>query len=179
MKKRILAIPGSTRQQSSNKDLIKAIGLLFEEELELTLFEGIADLPHFNPDLVEHTPAEVLAFKKQIADAEGVIICTPEYAMGLPGSLKNAIDWTVASCEFSQKPVALITAATSGEKAHESLLGTLRVIEAKVDGHHLLIQFIKTKINSDYQIVHEQTLADIRQLMHHFMATINEAAVTS
>ncbi len=174
MKKRILAISGSTRQESSNKDLIKAIQLLFSEELDIELFEGLTHLPHFNPDLIEHTPAEVLAFKKRIANAAGVIICTPEYAMGLPGSLKNAIDWTVSSCEFSQKPVAVITAATSGEKAHASLLGTLRVIEAKVDGHHLLIQFVKTKINNEYQVVHEQTLSDIKQLMHHFMGTINE-----
>ena len=64
-------------------------------------------------------------------DADGVIICTPEYAHGVPGSLKNAIDWTVGTGEFSGKPTMLITASTDGKNGHKALLETLKVIEAK------------------------------------------------
>jgi chromate reductase, NAD(P)H dehydrogenase (quinone) len=81
-----------------------------------------------------------------ISTATAVIICTPEYAHGVPGTLKNAIDWTVSANEFNNKPTALITASTDGTYAHNALLETLRVIEAKnIDRHQLLIQFAKLK----------------------------------
>jgi chromate reductase len=87
--------------------------------------------------------------------ADGILICTPEYAMGVPGSLKNAIDWTVSSMEFHQKPTALITASSVGQKGHQALLETLMVIEAQmVEESKLVIPFIRTKVNDegdDYQ----------------------------
>ncbi|MGZ4056827.1 MAG: NADPH-dependent FMN reductase, partial [Bacteroidia bacterium] len=97
----------------------------------------------------------------------------PEYAMGVPGTLKNAIDWTVSSADFSNKPAALITASSMGEKAHESLLGTLRIIEAKIEeGSELLIPFAKTKINSDNKITDEETSEKIKKLINSFIEVI-------
>jgi NAD(P)H-dependent FMN reductase len=70
--------------------------------------------------------------------------------MGVPGTLKNAIDWTVSSMEFSKKPTVLITASSLGEKGHASLLETLRIIEADIsDNRQLLISHIKTKIKGE------------------------------
>lgn len=90
------------------------------------------------------------------------MICAPEYAVGVPGTLKNAIDWTVSSMEFSKKPVALITASLSGEKAHDSLLGTLLIIEALMtDDTQLLIPFVKTKVSADCKITDAETLNKI------------------
>src|SRR5580658_2096020 len=128
----VLAICGSTRERSTNLHIIKAIAELTSDRLNIRIFDGLSRLPHFNPDLdTDIPPAEVTEFRDQLKAADGVLICTPEYAMGLPGSLKNALDWTVSSSGFSNKPVAAITASTSGQKAHESLLGTLKVIEAR------------------------------------------------
>lgn len=164
----ILAICGSTRKSSSNLNLIKAIADLSSEVFTITIFEGLADLPHFNPDLDnEDAPATVFSFRKQLREADGIIICTPEYAMGVPGTLKNAIDWTVSSMEFSNKPVALITASLSGEKAHAALLGTLLIIESQITADtQLLIPFIKTKVNENAGITDANTLGEVNKLIH-------------
>jgi chromate reductase, NAD(P)H dehydrogenase (quinone) len=173
-KKQVLAISGSTRQHSTNYHLIKAIEALLKGDFNVKLFEGIGNLPQFNPDInKEDLQNTVIAFRKMIAHAAAVIICTPEYAHGVPGSLKNAIDWTVSSNEFSQKPTALITASTDGRYAHGALLETLRVIEAKnVDQHQLLIQFAKTKINGTGQITDVTALAEITALLGRLKETI-------
>lgn len=173
--KKIVAICGSTRERSSNLNLIRAIGRLFADELQVIVFQGLAEIPHFNPDLDDDAPpAAVTAFRKQLKEADGILICTPEYAMGVPGTLKNAIDWTVSSMEFSHKPVALITASSSGRKAHLSLLETLTVIEADVpESSRLLISFVKTKVKDD-TIVDETTLAQVRVLVRSLMESVEK-----
>lgn len=172
-RKKVLAIVGSTRRQSSNLNLLKAIQQLTVDTIEMLLFTDIERLPHFNPDNEDDDAVKI--FKQQLNDADGVIICTPEYAHGVPGTLKNAIDWTVGSNQFSNKPTALITASTDGRFAHNALLETLLVLEAKnVSQLNLLIQFIKTKVNANNQIIDEPTLINIKQLLHNFMATMNE-----
>jgi len=173
-RKKILAISGSTRQNSSNVNLLKAIAILFEDSIELDIFEGIGALPHFNPDDTDKAIPEVTHFRELIRNAAGVIICTPEYAHGVPGSLKNAIDWTVSTNEFSHKPTALITASTDGRAGHAALLETLRTIEAEnVDHLKLLIQFVRTKI-SGTTISDEQTLMAIKKLITDLIQTIEQ-----
>ncbi len=175
-KKTVLAISGSTRQNSTNYSLIKAIAELSAGNFNVIIFEGLSDLPHFNPDNKnENVPKQITDFRELINDADGVIICTPEYAHGVPGTLKNAIDWTVSTCEFSQKPTVLITASTDGQYGHKSLLETLRVIETKnIEQLQLLIPFAKTKINNDNKITDDKTLTDIKKLIETFSSTMNE-----
>ena len=166
-RKKILAISGSTRKASSNLNLIHAIATLSADIFELQLFEGLSDIPHFNPDLIpDNIPVQVQDFYKQLKAAEGILICTPEYAIGVPGTLKNAIDWTVSAMGFSQKPVALITASTSGAIAHQSLLGTLLIIESRITPDtQLQISAIKTKVNTANEIIQEATLQDVKRLI--------------
>jgi chromate reductase, NAD(P)H dehydrogenase (quinone) len=173
-KKNILAISGSTRKNSTNYYLIKAIEALTKDIFEITIFESIAGLPHFNPDCsTEKIPKEIIAFRKLILNADAVIICTPEYAHGVPGTLKNAIDWTVSTNEFYQKPTALITASTDGKYAHGALLEILNAIEAKnVNNHQLIIQFAKTKVNADNTITDEGTLNDVLKLIKSVQQTL-------
>jgi chromate reductase len=170
IKKHILAICGSTRKQSSNLDLIKVITELAKEQFSITIFEHLADIPHFNPDLdTENPPEQVNIFRQRLQEADGILICSPEYAMGVPGTLKNAIDWTVSSSSFSHKPVALITASSMGEKAHASLLGTLKIIEADIrDTTQLLVPFIKAKMNKTPEITDEGTLEKVKELISAF-----------
>jgi len=164
---KILVISGSTRRASSNLNLINAIADLTSEVFAITIFDGLSGLPHFNPDIDnENVPLQVTDYRKQIKEADGVLFCTPEYAIGVPGALKNAIDWTVSSMEFSKKPIALITASLSGEKAHQSLLGTLLIIEAKMTTDtQLLISFVKTKVTSDGKIIDSMTLKSVIRLI--------------
>jgi chromate reductase, NAD(P)H dehydrogenase (quinone) len=169
--KKIFAICGSTRQNSINLALLKIIAELEKETLELQIFTQIDYLPHYNPDIdnIEYTPTFVTKFKQKIKEADAILICTPEYAMGVPGTLKNALDWTVATMEFSQKPTALITASTSGEKGHHSLLETLKVIEAKIDEKtSLLISTPKTKIK-DGVITDNETREKVKSVIENLI----------
>jgi len=176
-RKNILALCGSTRQHSANLNLINAIGKMFSDELEITTFQGLTQIPHFNPDLDNDSPlAEITAFRRQLKQADGILICTPEYAMGVPGSLKNAIDWTVSSMEFSHKPVALITASTQGYKGHQSLMETLKIIEAQIsESSQLVIPHIKTKLDGD-AITNPETAVQIKEVIYSLIKAIEGSA---
>ncbi len=150
IKKKILAIPGSTRERSTNLNLIFAIADLCAEIFDVTVYRGLMHLPPFNPDNDNEQAGEAVAdLRTQIKHADGVLICTPEYAMGVPGTLKNAIDWTVSSADFYRKPTALITASSSGEKGHASLLETLKVIDASITDETQLLIPAKLKVSND------------------------------
>lgn len=178
---KILAISGSTRKSSTNLNLINAIINLFADQIDIKLFGEIAEIPHFNPDLdTDHPPQTVADFRRQLREADGILICTPEYAMGVPGTLKNAIDWTVSSCEFSHKPVALITASSVGQKGHLSLLETLKIIESDIpDSSQLLISFVKTKVSKENKITDSTTLDQVKLLMDSLINTIREKRMES
>lgn len=169
--KKIFAICGSTRKNSINLALLEIISDLQKESIDLQIFTQLDYLPHFNPDTdnPENVPTFVINFRNKLKEADGILICTPEYAMGIPGSLKNALDWTVSSMEFSQKPTALITASTSGEKGHQSLLATLKAIEANIDDNTaLLISTPKMKIK-DGIITDAETLEKVESLMRNLI----------
>ncbi len=171
-KKTVLALSGSIRKGSTNHRLLQAIAELTAETLDITIYDGLGSLPHFDPDLPDGE--EVTAFKRRIREADGVIICTPEYAHGVPGTLKNAIDWTVSSCEFSGKPTALITASTDGRYGHQALLETLKVIEAKgVEQLSLLIPFARTKVDKAAGITDGKTMSAVQELIREFVKTLD------
>ena len=130
---RILAISGSLRGASANTTLLKAAAALAPEDLSLNVFCGLDDLPHFNPDLDSGPPhAAVAEFRSQLAKSAGVIFSTPEYAHSVPGTLKNALDWVVASGELYDKPVALFSASPRAAYAQASLVETLTVMSARI-----------------------------------------------
>ena len=170
----IFAICGSTREQSANKQLLQAIADSYAGQFTMEIFDGLASLPQFNPDLDNDTvPATVTGFRNGISAADGVLICTPEYAMGVPGSLKNALDWTVSTTVFSHKPTALITASSQGYKAHAALMETLLVIECNIpEQARLVIPFIKTKLKGN-TVIHEPTISAINTVIHTLTNTIN------
>jgi NAD(P)H-dependent FMN reductase len=133
---RILLVSGSTRSGSTNTALLRAALAACPPGVEARLFEGMTDLPHFNPDDdVDPLPPAVIHLRREIAAADAVLFCTPEYAGALPGTFKNLLDWTVGGPEMYEKPVAWVNAAGSpsrGAKAHESLETVLRTIHAEI-----------------------------------------------
>ncbi|MES2515102.1 MAG: NADPH-dependent FMN reductase [Bacteroidota bacterium] len=153
-KKNILAICGSTRSQSANNAIIETITKLGEEYFTVHKFD-ISILPYFNQDATnQNIPGAVLKFRNAIEKADGVLICTPEYVFSLPGILKNAIEWTVSTTVFSDKPTVLITASSSGEKAHESLLLVMNTLGVKSTPEMgLLISGVKSKLNTQSQVI--------------------------
>src|ERR1700710_1904667 len=107
------------------------------------IYEQLGLIPPFDPGLDnDNPPAPVTELQAAIKNADAVIICTPEYAFGVPGQLKNALDWLVSSSTLVDKPVMLITASSSGQYAHPSLLLTLGALSANVvENACLLISF--------------------------------------
>src|SRR5438445_7359837 len=132
---KIVAICGSLRARSSNLALLKAAAKIAPE---VTIYDGLASLPHFNPDDDEDgatPPPAVAELRTSLAAADGILISTPEYAHGLPGSLKNALDWLVSDGALVDKPVAILSASpTGGQFAQASLVETLRTINWQVLG---------------------------------------------
>ena len=174
--KNILAISGSLRAESTNLKIIRYVQTLSDGRLNFNLYQGLSALPAFNPDLdTDAPPAEVKEFRRLIKQADGVFICMPEYVFGVPGALKNAIDWTVSSGDFSGKPTALITAWLGGEKAHESLLLTLQTVEAKIgENSALLISYARSKVNAEGAVSDTPTIEALKLLIESFIQTIKD-----
>jgi len=135
--KDILTISGSTRAQSSNSQLLDAISIFFPEST-LERYTGLSDLPLFQAELDHHPwPKEVLQWRASIAKADAIIISTPAYLFNLPAILKNGLEWLSTSGELLQKPVLAITLTPHpprGKKAMQSLLWSLKALEARVVG---------------------------------------------
>ena len=130
---RILAISGSLRTGSSNATLLSAAAMLAPRDVEITAYDGIGMLPHFNPDLDEGAPPEIVRqLRSAVAATDALIISSPEYAHGVPGTLKNALDWLVGGVEINGKRVALVNASARATIAQASLQETLTVMGAKV-----------------------------------------------
>ena len=178
MKRKILAISGSARKDSANLQIIKTLAVMTEERWEMEIFNNLALLPHFNPDLDKDgaLPEIIREFRNKIQESDGVLICTPEYIFSLPGSLKNAIEWTVSTTVFSGKPVALITASSSGIKAHESLRLIMETIMAKIGPKsQFFISGVRAKLNAEGQIKDEPTLSKIKELLADFDEMMHSA----
>ena len=136
---RILTISGSLRASSSNATLLRAAAALAPADATVVTYDGLADLPAFNPDRDDEgdasaPPPPVAAFRAALRAADAVMISSPEYAHGVPGALKNALDWVVGSGELVDKPVALVNAAPHASLAQASLVETLLVMSARVVG---------------------------------------------
>jgi len=167
---KIFAITGSTRKNSSNFKILKFISQNISSQFEVEIFEDLEGIPHFNPDLDnEFPPEKVISFRSKIIQADGVLICTPEYVFSLPGSLKNALEWCVSTTIFSNKKTGILTASASGEMAHQQLLLIMKTLDAKFENNsQLLIQGVRGKINETGQVINSQTLEALRFFINNF-----------
>ncbi len=132
---RILLVSGSTRGGSGNTAALRTMRAIAARPVTAVLYEGLASLPAFNPDDDrEPLPPAASALRQEIAKADAVVFCTPEYAGTLPGSFKNLLDWTVGGGEMYGKPVAWINVAAAGRGAgaEESLASVLGYVGAAV-----------------------------------------------
>jgi chromate reductase len=129
----LLAISGSLRRASTNSAVVRAVARLAAAHVRVTIFDGLGDLPAFSPDQDDlGAPDAVIRFRTALASSDALLICSPEYAHGMPGALKNALDWVVASGELIDKPVALINASPRATHAFASLTETLTVMSARI-----------------------------------------------
>lgn len=139
---RILAVSGSLRQSSSNRTALEACARLAPAGVAVTLSDLIGALPHFNQDLDDETPPEpVRAWRAAIEVSDGVLFCSPEYARGISGVMKNALDWLGGGTALTDKHVAVINVSPRARHADESIrlvlatMGAVVVEEASVTVH--------------------------------------------
>ncbi|GGV04733.1 hypothetical protein GCM10010211_84840 [Streptomyces albospinus] len=176
----LLALSGSLRARSSNGAVLRSALDLFDGP---TATADIGALPHFNPDLDGEDatpPPAVAALRTAVATADALLIVSPEYAHGVPGVLKNALDWLVSSGECVHKPVAVITASpfpTGGDHANAQLRETLRMMTADViTAACREIPAIGPRIDpATERVTDEPTLADLRTALTHLAAATTPA----
>ena len=168
---KILAIPGSLRANSSSNQILTSVLAFAPAGVSIEIFNGVGMLPHFN-DPIE-IPDSVLEFRNKIRQADAVLICTPEYAFGIPGSLKNALDWTVSSSEFVDKPVGLITASSQGEKGHAALILVLTAISSRlIHDATLLISFVRAKLDATGNIKDKELADHLKQALDNLVKSV-------
>jgi chromate reductase, NAD(P)H dehydrogenase (quinone) len=133
---RLLAISGSLRAGGSNTALLEAAALVAASGVAVELYRDLALLPAFNPDLDRSDsvglPPIVAKLRAKVGGADGLLLSSPEYAHGIPGSFKNLLDWLVGSMEFPGKPVALISASTRSVHAKAQLMEVLTTMSASI-----------------------------------------------
>lgn len=171
----IVGISGSLKKTSANSILLRTISGFTPTGSRFTIYDELELLPHFNPDK-EHGNEIVKRFRNLLKQADGIVICTPEYAFGVPGVLKNGLDWTVSSGELNEKPVVAVSASPMYEgasKAMASLLLTLGALGTRMtETSHISIPDILNKIGSNGEITHEQTLWDLKTIFEGFVKQI-------
>lgn len=122
---KILALSGSARRLSTNTALLRALEEIAPADIALSTYAGLGGLPVFSPDLEDlPLPDSVVHFKRCIEACDGILISSPEYARGIPGGLKNAIDWLVSGDLVIAKPIALVHASHRGD----DMLAALRLV---------------------------------------------------
>jgi NAD(P)H-dependent FMN reductase len=165
---RVLLVSGSTRRGSTNVAALATAAAVAPSQVTAVLYDGLADLPAFNPDddgdRLPKAPAEL---RRQIAEADAVLFCTPEYAGTLPGSFKNLLDWTVGGGEMDGKPAAWINVAAPGrgQGAEDTLALVLGYVGAViVDAACRRIRLDRAAIGPDGAVTDPEFTAQIAQV---------------
>src|SRR3974390_2006923 len=131
----VLGISGSLRVASWNSMLLRALVCIATPGVQVDLYRDVGQLPLFNPDLEASDPPPVAALRSSINAADAVVIASPEYAHGVSGVIKNALDWMVGNESFVDKPVGLLNASPRTSIAQAALRETLATMSARVVPH--------------------------------------------
>ncbi len=174
---RILAICGSLRAASSNGALLDAAARLVPEGVRVERFDGLGALPHFNPDLdLDPALPAVARWREALRDADAILLSSPEYAHGVPGALKNALDWIVSSGEFSGKPLAQIDTSRS-HFATPQLREILNTMEARiVPEASITLHLWTNRVDADAILANEPATSALRGAVAALVASARDAA---
>jgi chromate reductase len=135
---RVVAVCGSLQAKSGNLELLKTAAASVPAGVEIVLFDGLRNLPHFDPDIeAAGVPVSVTQWRLAVSGSDAVLIASPEYGFSLPGALKNGIDWLIGSGELEQKVVAITSAVAGPERGRrglDALRVTLSAVSATIVG---------------------------------------------
>ncbi len=185
---RILLISGSLRSESTNTAALRTARSVAPPGVEMTLYNGMGRLPHFNPDDDrEGAPVDpvVATLRSELAGADGVLICTPEYAGALPGSFKNLLEWTVGDASTYRKPIAWINvsgaaAPTGGADAHDSLRKVLGYVGAQIiEAACVRIPLARSDLGPDGEIVTATIRNQLRDAVRALIDAVRDQDVSA
>jgi NAD(P)H-dependent FMN reductase len=147
---RVLGISGSLRAASINSALLRATARLAPPGVTVIVFQGVGRLPLFNPDLEPQPPLQVTELRTEVAVANALLIASPEYAHGVSGTIKNALDWLVSFEPFVYKPVAVLNASPRAHHADAALRETLKTMSAvMVEAASISIPLLGANLTED------------------------------
>ncbi|MBG1232857.1 NADPH-dependent FMN reductase [Aestuariivirga litoralis] len=168
---------GSLRTGSTNTALLEAARLLAPSGVSITLWNGQGALPQFNPDLESAVPTVVQEFRDLVGTADGLLIACPEYARGLPGAFKNALDWLVGGETFVRKPFVQWNASPRASEAQKSLRLVLETMSGiHIDEAALALPLIKQEVTAESIAAHPEWAPQIRDALAAFIARLQTPA---
>ncbi len=178
----LVAISGSLRKASFNSALLRAAIELAPAGCRIST-GSIRDIPLYDGDreAADGVPTAVAALKDSVAQADGLMLFTPEYNNGIPGVFKNAIDWMSRPASdlarvFGAKPVALCGAspgALGTALSQDAWLSVLRALGTRPwFGGRLLVSRANTLVDADGNVTDDATRAKLRQFVEGFAAVV-------
>ena len=171
---KILAISGSLRAASLNSAMLRAMGRLADKNMEIILYKGMGDLPLFNPDIAASDPAAVAAFREQILFSNALLIASPEYAHGITGVMKNALDWMVSCESFVNKPVAIINTSPRATIANASLREIITTMSAVIiEEASITIPILGARLDEEKIFHHPEISASLTAALAAISSHVN------
>jgi len=169
----LLTLSGSLRQRSSNTAVLEAVRILAPSSVQVTPFTGLANLPYFNPDREFESIPEVLEFRALLGSSSAALISSPEYAHGLPGALKNALDWIVGSGELSEKPVVLLNTSPRAVHAQAQLEEVLDTMNARVLREAFVsLNLLGSGLDAAGMVAHPEHSRALREMLEGLLAAL-------
>jgi len=168
----ILAISGSLRQASYNTAALKALKKLAPQNIDVNI-ASIGDLPLFNPDLDADDIVALDQLSKDVKKADGIIIASPEYAHGISGPMKNALDWLVSSVDLPYKPVMLINTSPRASHAMEALQEVLVTMSVNIiESACISIPLLSSELSVEGIVKHHEISSTLLSALNDFTHAI-------
>jgi len=175
----VLALCGSLRKASINAALLRAAARLARPGADIEIADWLGRLPLFDPDLEDviadvEVPRAVHALRLAVAAADAIVIASPEYAHGVSGTIKNALDWLVSFEPFIHKPVAVINASPRAHHADDALRETLRTMSAGLVGERsFTVELLGAHLDEDAMAAAPAVAAVVAEAMAALRAEID------
>jgi len=170
---RVLAILGSLRQASYNTALVNTLNVLAPDDVEIVVYQKLVEIPLFNPDLEERLSKAVVDLKSELVKSNGLIIASPEYAHGITGVLKNALDWLVSGEEFVYMPVALFNTSPRATHAQAALREVITTMSGRIiEKASINIPLLGSNLNTDAILHNEDMVSLVKSSLIDFSKAI-------
>ncbi len=178
----VLALCGSLRKASINAALLRAAARLARPGIDVEIAGWLGRLPLFDPDLEDviadvEVPRAVHALRLAVAAADAILIASPEYAHGVSGTIKNALDWLVSFEPFIHKPVAILNASPRAHHADDALRETLRTMSARLVGERsFAVELLGAQLSEDAMVASPLVAAAVAEALAALRVEVDRQA---